>query len=272
MNHVFHHILEVVEHVVVVGFADRSTSAPLANLRAAFEDAGITSQNGLGFRRDPFIGKCLQLPPRGGPGDVIHLQPGLEDGHGDGEVIGWCGHPETVEHIFDQAAGVDRHLQILLRVHRIVAVLVIDEVDTSLGDGVEIHGATLAGQVIQRCPVLGTPADHITLRPHDLVTELGVRFAVAQHLLGEAGGLGRQHGKHFRRALPDGARKGGELDFGHEIHAAGHRAQRIGQALFFPTIRFAALGIECVERGHEVTVKPVPAFDRCRLLHARAPR
>ena len=51
------------------------------------------------------------------------------------------------------------------------------------GDGVEIHGATLAGQVIQRCPVLGTPADHITLRPHDLVTELGVRFAVAQHLL-----------------------------------------------------------------------------------------
>ena len=60
-------------------------------------------------------------------------------------------------------------------------------------------------------------------------------------------------------------REGGELDLGDEIHAAGHRTQRVGQALLFPAIGFAIFSVEKIQCSDEVGVKPVLSFDVDRL-------
>ncbi len=92
--------------------------------------------------------------------------------------------PETVKQYLDQAAGVDGHLLVLHTAHRVVAVLVIDEVNPCFSDGVEIHRTSFTWKVIQWGAILGTPLQHVPFRTFDLMAELGVRFAVAQHVLG----------------------------------------------------------------------------------------
>ena len=73
--------------------------------------------------------------------------------------------------------------------------------------------------------------------------------AVAQHRLGEAARLVLELGQFLRRALGRRPRERLELDLGGGIETARHRAQRVGEALLLPTVGFAMLLIEKIQRG-----------------------
>ena len=98
--------------------------------------------------------------------------------------------------------------------------------------------------------------DRLTLS----IVLLHVIQAMAQHRLGEARRLCRQGGDDFGRAFGERPPEGRKLDLGDEVHAAGHRTQRVGQALFFPAIGLAMFGIEQSQRsaaGRKLTPRDV---------------
>src|SRR5215470_6323856 len=94
---------------------------------------------------------------------------------------------------------------------------------------------------------------------------------MTQHRLGETLRLGDEGGECVGRTFGDGPLERIELDFSNQVHAAGHRPQSIGQALFLPSIGLALLGIEKVQGADEIAMKPVFPFDGAR-LHMSPPR